>query len=94
MDDLRSILAARESLYGKADAVVDTSKSAVDESLGCSENRHPRQMITRSIQEVPNMAQAAVTPPTEDRQLVTFDAHPDTYRHWQLSFDGSVATWR
>lgn len=33
MDDLRSILAARESLYGKADAVVDTSKSAVDESL-------------------------------------------------------------
>jgi len=25
-------------------------------------------------------------------QLVTFDAHPDTYRHWKLTFDGNVAT--
>src|SRR5438105_2302627 len=23
---------------------------------------------------------------------VTYDAHPDTYRHWKLSFDGPVAT--
>jgi benzoyl-CoA-dihydrodiol lyase len=24
--------------------------------------------------------------------LVVYDAHPDTYRHWKLSFDGPVAT--
>jgi XRE family aerobic/anaerobic benzoate catabolism transcriptional regulator len=33
MEDLRNILAARESLYGKADAVVDTSGSPVGQSL-------------------------------------------------------------
>ncbi len=29
-------------------------------------------------------------PPTESR--VTFDTHPDRYAHWQLTFDGPVAT--
>jgi len=24
--------------------------------------------------------------------MITFDRHPDTYRHWRLSFDGPVAT--
>src|SRR3984957_11510916 len=38
------------------------------------------------------MAQAAVSHSAQDRQRVTFDAHPDSYRHWQLSFDGPVAT--
>src|SRR6266850_4157870 len=38
------------------------------------------------------MAQAAVTSPTEARQLVTFDTHPQRYRHWKLSFEGPVAT--
>jgi benzoyl-CoA-dihydrodiol lyase len=38
------------------------------------------------------MAQAAVSVPAQARQLVTFDAHPDRYRHWKLSFDGPVAT--
>jgi XRE family aerobic/anaerobic benzoate catabolism transcriptional regulator len=33
MEDLRNILAARESLYGKADAVVDTSGCSIDNSL-------------------------------------------------------------
>lgn len=33
MDDLRSILASRETLYGKADAMVDTSGREVAESL-------------------------------------------------------------
>jgi XRE family aerobic/anaerobic benzoate catabolism transcriptional regulator len=33
MEDLRNILAARESLYGKADAVVDTSGSPVEKSF-------------------------------------------------------------
>jgi XRE family aerobic/anaerobic benzoate catabolism transcriptional regulator len=33
MEDLRSILAAREALYGKADAVVDTSGRTVEKSL-------------------------------------------------------------
>ena len=33
MEDLRSILTSRESLYAKADAVVDTSGSAVDKSF-------------------------------------------------------------
>jgi benzoyl-CoA-dihydrodiol lyase len=37
------------------------------------------------------MAHAAVSLP-EARQWVTFDAHPDRYRHWKLSFDGPVAT--
>jgi XRE family aerobic/anaerobic benzoate catabolism transcriptional regulator len=34
MDDLRRILAAREPLYGKADAIVDTSGQRFDDSLG------------------------------------------------------------
>ena len=38
------------------------------------------------------MAQAAVTSPTEPRQLVTFDTHPQRYRHWKLSCEGPVAT--
>src|ERR1700754_1673438 len=38
------------------------------------------------------MAQVAVPIPNQARELVTFDAHPDRYRHWQLSFDGPVAT--
>jgi len=33
MDDLRQILSSRESLYGKADAVVDTSGSTAQESF-------------------------------------------------------------
>lgn len=33
MDDLRKILAAREPLYGKADAVVDTSGRSVEQSF-------------------------------------------------------------
>src|SRR3977135_4382709 len=38
------------------------------------------------------MAQAAVSLPSQARPLVTFDAHPDRYRHWKLSFEGPVAT--
>jgi benzoyl-CoA-dihydrodiol lyase len=38
------------------------------------------------------MAQAAVSHSAQDRQRVTFDAHPGSYRHWKLSFDGPVAT--
>jgi benzoyl-CoA-dihydrodiol lyase len=38
------------------------------------------------------MAQAAVSHSAQDRQRVTFDADPGTYRHWKLSFDGPVAT--
>jgi len=33
MDDLRGILAAREPLYAKADATVDTSGHSVEQSL-------------------------------------------------------------
>ena len=33
MDDLKRILAAREAMYGKADAVIDTSGEAADESF-------------------------------------------------------------
>jgi XRE family aerobic/anaerobic benzoate catabolism transcriptional regulator len=33
MEDLRNILAARETLYGKADAVVDTSGGSVEKSF-------------------------------------------------------------
>src|SRR5271154_2980368 len=39
-----------------------------------------------------SMSQAAASLPAQDRQRVTFDAHPDSYRHWKLSFDGPVAT--
>jgi benzoyl-CoA-dihydrodiol lyase len=38
------------------------------------------------------MAHAAVSLPEQSRQRVIFDAHPDGYRHWRLSFDGPVAT--
>jgi benzoyl-CoA-dihydrodiol lyase len=38
------------------------------------------------------MAQAAVSLPSQARPRVTFDAHPDRYRHWKLSFDGPLAT--
>ncbi len=38
------------------------------------------------------MAQAAVVTPTETRQLVIDETHPDRYVHWRLSFDGPVAT--
>jgi benzoyl-CoA-dihydrodiol lyase len=38
------------------------------------------------------MAQAAASVPAQGRQLVTFDTHPDRYKHWKLSFDGPVAT--
>jgi benzoyl-CoA-dihydrodiol lyase len=38
------------------------------------------------------MAHAAASLPAQVRQRVTFDAHPDRYRHWKLFFDGPVAT--
>jgi len=38
------------------------------------------------------MAQAAVSAPAQDRPLVTFDVHPDSYKHWKVTFDGPVAT--
>jgi XRE family aerobic/anaerobic benzoate catabolism transcriptional regulator len=33
MEDLKRILAAREPLYGKADAIVDTSGQTLEESF-------------------------------------------------------------
>jgi benzoyl-CoA-dihydrodiol lyase len=39
-----------------------------------------------------SMPQVAVSVSEQARQLVTFDAHPDRYRHWKLTFDGPVAT--
>ena len=33
MDDLKRILAAREAMYGKADAVIDTSGETPEESF-------------------------------------------------------------
>ena len=30
--------------------------------------------------------------PEAPRQLITYDTHPDRYRHWRLSFAGPVAT--
>jgi benzoyl-CoA-dihydrodiol lyase len=38
------------------------------------------------------MADVAVSAPGTPRQWVTFDAHPGSYRHWKLTFDGPVAT--
>src|SRR5207237_937256 len=38
------------------------------------------------------MGQAGASLPLQPRQWVTFEAHPDRYRHWKLSFDGPVAT--
>jgi benzoyl-CoA-dihydrodiol lyase len=40
------------------------------------------------------MAQAAVSLQSQGREWVTFDTHPDRYRHWKLSCDGPVATLR
>jgi benzoyl-CoA-dihydrodiol lyase len=30
--------------------------------------------------------------PDAPRQTITYDTHPDQYRHWRLSFDGVIAT--
>ena len=30
--------------------------------------------------------------PDATRQTITYDTHPDQYKHWRLSFDGQVAT--
>jgi benzoyl-CoA-dihydrodiol lyase len=35
---------------------------------------------------------AAVLPSTGEARYVAYDAHPDRYAHWKLSFDGPVAT--
>jgi benzoyl-CoA-dihydrodiol lyase len=40
------------------------------------------------------MAQAAVSLQSHSMERVTFDTHPDRYRHWKLSCDGPVATLR
>ncbi|MDB6100056.1 MAG: 2,3-dihydro-2,3-dihydroxybenzoyl-CoA ring cleavage enzyme, partial [Gammaproteobacteria bacterium] len=37
-------------------------------------------------------SQAAVSAPAQGRQLVTFDVHPGSYKHWKVTFDGPVAT--
>jgi benzoyl-CoA-dihydrodiol lyase len=37
------------------------------------------------------MAEAAVSFESEAREYVTFDTHPERYRHWKLSFEGPVA---
>jgi benzoyl-CoA-dihydrodiol lyase len=38
------------------------------------------------------MAQAAVSLQSHSIERVTFDTHPDRYRHWKLSCDGPLAT--
>lgn len=38
------------------------------------------------------MAEAAVSIDSSMPACVTFDTHPDRYRHWKLSFEGPVAT--
>jgi len=30
--------------------------------------------------------------PDAPRQIITYDTHPDQYKHWRLSFDGAIAT--
>ncbi len=35
---------------------------------------------------------AAALPVAEEPRYVTYDAHPDRYAHWKLSFEGPVAT--
>jgi benzoyl-CoA-dihydrodiol lyase len=37
------------------------------------------------------MAQAAVSPGPADVGRITFDTHPDRYRHWKLRFEGPIA---
>ena len=38
------------------------------------------------------MGERASKPETEASPLVVYDAHPDRYRHWKLTFEGPVAT--
>ncbi len=38
------------------------------------------------------MAEAAISLDSQTPACVTFDTHPDRYRHWKLSFEGVVAT--
>src|SRR5215472_4398353 len=38
------------------------------------------------------MAEGAALPPSESGEPVTFDTHPQRYRHWKLTFDDVIAT--
>jgi len=38
------------------------------------------------------MGEPAVRLETQAPPLVVYDAHPDSYRHWKLSFEGAIAT--
>src|ERR1700738_4252431 len=50
-------------------------------------------MLARNRDITHRMSQSpSVSVPAQDRQLVTFDTHPGSYRHWKLTFDGPVAT--
>ena len=97
MEDLRNILVAREPLYGKARCggrYLGSHRRVELRSLAAG--AHCRmisqaRLLSEFMRKV-SMAQAAGSLSVQDRQRVTFDAHPDSYRHWKLSFDGPVAT--
>jgi shikimate kinase len=89
MDDLKRILAAREPLYRKADAVVDTS--GADPALAAQlrnwrapdgdallHSRRPLDGRTRT--------EARARPP----RLVTYDTHPTATATGSFTFDGTT----
>jgi shikimate kinase len=92
MEDLRRILASRESLYARADAVVDTAARTVKQSMKDLERAVP---ALRQPESQGDCLMNAMTEPLlftqGDRELVRFATHPSKYRHWQLSVEGDVA---
>ena len=90
MADLKRILASRESLYGKADAVRGHLRAqTLKESLAGL-----RRAVARNADasDHEHGSSGNLTAAGEHARRVTFDTHPDRYRHWKLSFDGAVAT--
>ena len=87
MEDLRRILEGRAMLYRQADVVVDTAGQVRSKRAWPSCAR-PSARLTAKEEQI----MSAVLEPQPSPALVTYDTHPERYAHWQLSFDGPVAT--
>src|SRR5208282_5813481 len=99
MADLRSILAERDPLYAKADAVVDTTGRSEEESLsellravGISPER---AALAQNSACVPcYMKYSACKPAGRTKAglaMISFETEPERYQHWKLAIEGRLA---
>jgi benzoyl-CoA-dihydrodiol lyase len=94
MADLKRILDAREPLYRKADATLDTAGEAPQQSLTKLAGPSRRSPVSgkKENRMGPANVSAVESTATDSRRFVTYDTHPDRYAHWKLAFDGPIAT--